>query len=303
MTKLISFFLLFASIFLACRTPSGDNSELKLDEGIFDKDGSKYPMVWGIAKGDPKTLPSGEKFGVAFCTGTAISKTVIITAAHCVKDNPTDQAYWLVNHANLANVDSSRTLLLGRAIFNPNAVRQDDTAPGAVPSSTLEFIADIALIQFLNADFKNTMMLSTDQPKKNDKVAIVGFGYDSGQNLVGRQYGMSKVMKIMTSRTKDPFGNTTYEGYNSMIWISFDRTLNIKHKRTVNSGTTRGDSGGPLIFKNKLAGTLYGGTYWSDGRSEADQKRYKDSIYTNLQHASNLEFLKKAKEQGWDVPI
>jgi V8-like Glu-specific endopeptidase len=299
MTKSISFFLLCVSIFLACRTPIGDDSGLKLDEGIFDKDGSKYPMVWGIAKGDPLTLPTGEKFGATFCTGTAISKTVIITAAHCVKGNPPDQDYWLVNHANLALVDGSSTLMLGRAIFNPDAVRRADVAPG----KTMEFIADIALIQFSSANFKDTLMLSADLPKKNDKVTIVGFGYDSAKNLVGRQYGMSKVTKVITSRTKDPFDDSIYEFYNNMIWVSFDRTLNSKSKGSVNSGIVPGDSGGPLIFKNKLAGTLFGGTYWNDLRNEADRKKYKDSVYTNLQHASNLAFLKNAKAQGWDVPI
>lgn len=282
----------------SCRTVSGQDSELKLDEGIFDHDGSKYPMVWGIAKGDPSTLASGTKYGAASCTGTAISKTVIITASHCVKDNSPDQAYWLVNHATLALVDTSNQLIFGKAVFNPDSVKSETSEPG----KTIEFKTDVALIQFPDANFQHTIKLAKEAPERGDTVNIVGYGYDSARNVVGRQYGASKVVSIINPRTKDPMGESIFEFFHSMIWISFDRSRNSGSRGIVNSGTLPGDSGGPLLIKGKLAGVLYGGTYWNDDRSVSDQQRFKDSLYANLQHPSNKGFLKQMKDQGWEIP-
>lgn len=290
------FLAILILVFLcSCQLRRESDADLKLEHGMEDKTGKKFPAVWGIAKGTPSKLESGTPYGQPLCTGTAISKTVILTAGHCVNDDPPGQKYWLVNHGLLALVDSSNQLIEGVALLNPKA-RNGETRS----DSTQGFVADTALIRFENANFTDTVSFHTSTLKTGQVVEIVGFGYDDTQKLVTRQYGKNKILDIIDANSKDPSGDKIFDFYHSMIWIQLDRKLNVR--RRVNAGTVPGDSGGPLLIKGKLAGILYGGTYWDKNATPEYKEQYNDSIYVNLKHPSNVEYFEAARSQGWDVP-
>jgi hypothetical protein len=63
--------------------------------------------------------------------------------------------------------------------------------------------------------------------------------------------------------------------------------------RLGNTGTSHGDSGGPILIDGKVAGVLSGG---------ASAWNYDYSWYANVQHPDNLRFLKQLKADDWDIP-
>lgn len=285
--RIFFFYFLTFSAFVACKQSPSKSANVKLDEGIVDTDGSHFPAVYGIATGAPSSLPSGELYGAPICTGTAVSDTVILTAAHCFLGSSKGQKYWLVEQGMLALVDKSGKILEGTATVNSMSLIDAST----LADNKAGFVADLAVLTFPQAKFAKKLAIAETSVHASDDVTIVGFGYDSVRNVVSRQYGATKVVAVVDSKTMDPFGKLVFSFYESMIWTQFNRELNSGG--IINSGTVSGDSGGPMIFKDKIVGVLYGGAYWHKDRSPGDQLKYKDSIYVNIQHPSNQAFLKK----------
>jgi hypothetical protein len=201
----------------------------------------------------------------------------------------------LISLGTLAVTKSDGTLLEGTFLVHPRA----DKPPMPV-SRTQGFVADVALLKFPEASFETFKELYSGKVEKDQEVEIVGFGYDKVQNFISRQYGSNRIHAVIDDTTLDPNGKDLPEFYDSMIWLRYDRELN--HTQKVNSGTSSGDSGGPLLIGGKVAGVLYGGASWRKDLTAADQARFKDSIYVNLRSKVNIEFLESARSQGWDVP-
>jgi hypothetical protein len=164
---------------------------------------------------------------------------------------------------------------------------------------------DLAFIRVQTPSFTSTYRFSDREASPGDSAKLIGYGTDRRRQTIGRQYGFNKVVSILKPGSIDPLGHPVREIYNSLILVSFDRSLNNNPNQPANTGTVPGDSGGPLLVDGKVAGILYGGAYWNqqrDEENEEDRGRFDDSIYVNLRTSFHQDFAETLRKNGWDIP-
>lgn len=181
---------------------------------------SAYPAVAGLRISNPAW--------VGLCTGTLVSPSVVLTAAHCVSDSP----------------------LAIRATFFPDgrtAARYAVTAYAI----HLEYRfpdADLALL-LLEAPVAGVspVPLSERKPRSGTRGMIVGYGEDEQGTTGVKQMGS---VRLKTCPRRMPALG--------LLPGSLSRALCWRARRG-RQNTCHGDSGGPLLVEGMLAGVTSGG--------------------------------------------
>lgn len=283
--------------FTGCRGTNPGHSSLYLDSGYLDSDGKAYPGVYGLAVDPAAGELAPGKFAPT-CTATAISPTVLVTAAHCLVKSAHQFIYAIIDFDLSPLRDGKGEILRGEAIAHPSS--------RFASGNSWRQSHDLAFIRVTKPSFSTFYSFIDRDPSPGENVQLVGYGVKRGSPSAGRQYGNNKLVTLLKEGSLDPLGHPVRSEYFSLYQVTFDRALNTDPNHPLNSGTVPGDSGGPLFIGNKLAGILYGGAYWNQQRDEdndQDRGRFDDSVYVNPRATFHREFIDSLRTQGWDIPL
>ena len=164
----------------------------------------------------------------ALCSGTLVSRSVILTAAHCVADDPTAI----------------------RAFFFPDGVTATpyDVIGYAIHPKFNFPTADLALL-LLEAPVVGITPapLAGSKPRPRMQGTIVGFGQDEAGNIGVKEMGTVRLARC--PKRVPALGLLSRALARSLCW----RT------QPGQQDTCHGDSGGPLLIGATLAGVTSGG--------------------------------------------
>lgn len=253
------------------------DSALSLINGI---DTSEHPEI-GITTGD---------FSI-FCSGTFVSDTTMITAAHCVPDSADFAIYYVPgatptwNDGNVPKVRATKVIHLG---YSANHYFSND--PG-IDQLQLK-INDIAVLVFPPNTAPASVRVADVRPEVGSRVMLLGYG--------GQEFG-----------DVDP---TTYPprrayGYNKIVAANYDPDwfpqeqlyigeVNAQQSTDANGEATliqKGDSGGALIYDGKLVGVT--------SRNIISGSGYHWSAYTSTAGDEANALFAAARLQGADIPV
>jgi Trypsin len=263
----------------------GSQTDINLLNGEMDLSNS-YPAVYGIVRGSI----TDTKFAFPTCTGTAISSSVLLTAAHCVIpkiETAEPQIFSLVEGIFQPVLDEKGTPVTGSGrVVNPDFKKS-------------EFFLDFAAIQFPVGTFKTFVDRSPVRAMVDSKVTLVGYAFDiATPNKVGRQFGTNTIAEIISNESIVSEKATIPEKYYREFFDGMYSVLKHRNSNT-ETGTIPGDSGGPLFLDGKLVGVLRGGS----GAYGADDLEVEhSSLYVDILHPRNVLFLESLKKEGWDIP-
>lgn len=236
-----------------CANSKGPSNSMNLDGGVErPADGSVFsaPIYLLEIKVGESTVDST----VSRCTGTAVSSSTIITAAHCVAEKGSGRTRF--GNGSLrelgveicASIDDNDTPEFCTALVYYSSKWQDTNEP-----------TDLAWIGFPVGTFKDFYEMARDPLSVGQNLLAVGYGPGSfgGQPL--RRYGLTQA--------KSPAGGvfSSSQGNNA----TFERVELVP-----------GDSGGPVLNHCKIAGIA--------AKSTDDAHNLYVDIY------ANRDFLKSA---------
>lgn len=209
-----------------CVSSRQNTTALKLDGGI------ERQMDGGIVAAPSYLLrifnsDDGQLLGS--CTGTAVSSSTIMTAAHCVKGKGTNRSSF------------GRSL---REFGLEVCLSRDDSQPEAVCSSLVYFDArfdgnefDLSWVGFPIGTFMDFYEIASVQPSTGQTLVAVGYGPGSFGGPPILRYGLTSISSIDSSRGDGVF----LSQYNTVP--EFDEIKLVP-----------GDSGGPVLNQCKISG-------------------------------------------------
>lgn len=242
----------------ACGVAPADRSEVKVTNGREVGD-TEYPSV---------VLLYDQTQG-AICTGTFITPTVVLSAAHCTMggkvdaDGNVDLKLAIIKISDAANKEAELVAQSTAVVRNPLW----DKNGGNVNKF------DLSLITFPEGTAQAMSSIASTPAKTKDKFTIVGYGLNQMKDVSnGDSAGMKREGVNTVSRLSGGF-------------IQFTG----KDSTTTGDGTdvssASGDSGGPLFINGKVAGVTSGGGWGGFGRTR--------SLYIDLWSIESRAFLVK----------
>ena len=239
---------------LGCGTPN---------DGV-DIGSSEEPIIGGTTdNGDPAVMAifthaPGSDSGF-LCTGTVISPTKLLTAAHCVDPRTVGEGMVFEVLSGTTLGPGSPRVPVTDTTFDPAFDPDNITAGHDVGIVTLAFPTTITPVRFATAPFS--------VPKNNKNLRIVGYGSNTHSNTG------SGTKRTATARVND---------YDSLVI----------HIGTTSKQTCHGDSGGPAFQSGNGVETIVGITSYGydfgtfnvciGGGYSTNVATYADFITANL---------------------
>lgn len=254
-TSLKTFSLLIGLYTTSCMQLD-DSARVKIDAGqsINSSSANKVEGVFYSM-----TQKIGSSSGGA-CTGSAVSTTTAITAAHCV-----------VNRGDKINPDTGKVdgkqYCISNSIYKKVCSKEIFAHPAYLKlESQGGKGTDLAWVVFPEGTFKYIFSMNTAGLAVQDQVVLVGYSEAklSDPSKGSKRFGWNRVEKLLEKDRMDIF--TRYGG-------KFD-----------NVAVSPGDSGGPMLKNCQVTGVA----------SRMTEGGQKQSIHTNLTHPDSMTMLKAA---------
>ena len=212
--------------------------------------------------------------GESFCSGTLISPTVVVTAAHCVSTLQSNMPIFIAFGLNVRGqrVDAALSRAISAVVVHPDYRPID-----APPFSPLYQINDVALIKLSTPapeSFAAVPIASEDWALRRDpEVEIAGYGLtkdfidENGNSVTSSDTGILR-------RAKGTLAD-------SERWAA--RTGLVVFSGTNKSNSCRGDSGGPMFGSNNIKLLLIGATMGGgECAKPSSTENTAEGFYTNL---------------------
>jgi hypothetical protein len=113
------------------------------------------------------------------CTGTALSDTTLITASHCVVENPNGNAVYIPGNVIDLSDNSPATpagIAAVKAFIGNTAVTLDKPEDADAKASISGKETDMAIVLFPPGTFRSTAKIRWQAPSPNQDVTMVGYG-------------------------------------------------------------------------------------------------------------------------------
>lgn len=236
----------------ACGNALQDASKIKITNGI-EVPNEEYPSV---------VLLYDAELG-SICTGTFVTETIVLTAAHCSMSGKVDSSgnvemtMYLIE---IADRENQEALVLGKSV---KVVRNPEWDKSGRNVNRY----DLGLVYFEEGVAPGVSKIASSQALVGDEFEIVGFGLSSSnQETAGiKRVGTNKIDRI------------------SGGFIQFTGKSSTTNGDGTDASAAMGDSGGPLFINGEVAGITSGGGWGGFGRTRA--------MYVDLHSSSSKEFL------------
>lgn len=254
--------LLLSPLVFSCQKPSQTDSQSKIINGTFSFN-FEQPAVVAIYQPESDGL----------CTGTFISDSLLLTAAHCTEMFYADSSGVVDGQLHVIQINdlqSADVKLLASSVKIIRDPRWEEAGAGVNNF-------DLALIRFPAKTWGTQAAISKNSAEVGDEVEMYGYG----QNTDDGDYSSSGVFRKGFNVIESIDGGfIAFRGVASNGVLGGNGTF---------ASAGQGDSGGPLFVDGKIVGVVSG------GQSPSAFDEYVTNYYIDLHSNEAQEFLSYAE--------
>ena len=222
-----------------------------------EPDGTRHPNVGGLVTDWNPNSPGPDQF----CTGTLVSQTSFLTAAHCLFGQPADEPVWVTFDAAY---DEDAAAPSGLHVASSWTLHEGFAAPGGGADAF-----DIAIVTLASAPSVTPAQLPTlglldsysQQQLRELTFTTVGYGLVRNSKKRGPHGFIDETTRLVAQQTLLSLQPT---------WLN----LNM-NPSTGSGGTCYGDSGGPHFLGGMTSNLLVSLTVTGDAMCRATDKTYR----------------------------
>ena len=193
----------------------------------------------------------------SFCTATWIAKNLLLTAAHCVKDQ-------------LPYIEKDEAKIYPSHHYVSPHFKDISDFVNTSKIDLSEIPNDVAFLWFDKGQSNSYKSICTTEIKRRDDVTIVGFGLNrEEQNAPTKRFGENEVSGISST------------GIIEIVTTAFQTNDQGKF-----AASASGDSGGPMLRNDCIQGIVSGGGY-------NPILPVKSSYYADLTSENNREIIER----------
>jgi len=250
----LSLVLALGGLTAACGSSPQVGSKIKITNGteIPNEEFPSVVLLYDAAAG-------------SICTGTFVTETIVLTAAHCSMGGKVDAAgnvdltMYIIEISDQENKSAEIIGTSTKVLRNP----QWDRNGGNVNRY------DLGLVYFEPGVARAVSPIATSPARSGDNFTIVGFGLSSNdQSTAGvKRMGVNRIDSI------------------SGGFVQFTGKSGTTNGDGTDSSAGSGDSGGPLFINGALAGVTSGGGWGGFSRTR--------SLYVDVHSNTSKDYLKK----------
>ncbi|MBD0337673.1 MAG: trypsin-like serine protease [Thermoleophilia bacterium] len=235
-----------------------------------EPDGLRHPNVGALVADWNEESPGPDEF----CTGTLVSPTLFLTAAHCMVDWPEETEFWVSFSPSYdEDAESPSDLVAVASFVNHEAFGQ----PGGGSDA-----ADIAMVTLATpqsmtpAQLPSLGLLSTYGQKELRQLTFttVGYGIVRTSKKGGPHGFIDETNRLVAQQTALSLQPT---------WL----TLSM-NPSTGNGGTCYGDSGGPHFLGGMTSNLVVSLTVTGDAMCRATDRTYRLDTHTAQEFLSRF---------------
>ncbi len=234
-----------------------------------EPDGTRHPNVGALVADWNEESPGPDQF----CTGTLVSPTLFLTAAHCLTGWPEGTQFWVTFSPVYDEAAASPTGLVAVTSF---VIHEDFGQPGGGSDAH-----DIAIVTLATPQSATQAQLPTlglldtysQQQLRGLQFTTVGYGLVRNTKKGGPHGFVDETTRMVAQQTLLSLQAT---------WL----TLNM-NPSTGSGGTCYGDSGGPHFLGGMTSNLIVSLTVTGDAMCRATDKTYR------LDTESAQEFLSR----------
>jgi secreted trypsin-like serine protease len=191
-----------------------------------------------------------------WCSGSLVSPTVVMTAAHCVIDEP-PQRFWVTFDPS---IDDDATAYHGTAAYDPRAYTTGESHPYDIAVIVLDHaVTGITPVELPTEGLLSDLEATHDL--RNQTFTAVGYG----TVRTSKQGGPAGILNNRKRRFVEQSASSLQDQ-----WVQFSM-----NPSTGNGGTCYGDSGGPHFLGGPDSNLVVALTVTGDAVCKATDKDYR----------------------------